>query len=125
MRQHVTAVRDVANQLSNVGETVKSGYIIAVLMNSLPESYLPMVTMLEGHKEEELTVNYVAAKLEDEYERRQEAGIDRHDSNKALQASYKVGGKNDSNKRQRAAGGKSVSKKKHDRLLFLRRVRSF
>lgn len=89
MRQHVTAVREMANQLSDVGEIVKLGYIVAVLMNSLPESYLPMVTILKGHKEEELTANYVAAKLEDEYECRQEVGTDRHDDNKACRRQAK------------------------------------
>lgn len=80
---------EMANQLSYVGEIVKPGYIVAVLMNSLPESYLPMVTMLKGHKEEELTANYVAAKLEDEYECRQEVGTNRHDDNKACRRQEK------------------------------------
>lgn len=48
---------------------------MAILLSSLPESYDPLVTALEGRPEEDLKLDYIKGKLLDDWRRRSEGRI--------------------------------------------------
>lgn len=70
MSDHLVEASELVHRLARLGEGLKEDLVVALLLSSLPESYNPLVTALEGRPEEDLTLDYVKGKLLDEWRRR-------------------------------------------------------
>lgn len=56
--------------LNRRGDQIKDSHLSAILLCSMPESYAVLITALESHLKDELSVEYIKTKLTGEYERR-------------------------------------------------------
>lgn len=70
MSEHLVAATEMVHRLARMGESLKEHLVVAILLSSLPESYNPLVTALEGRPEEDLKLDYVKGKLLDEWRRK-------------------------------------------------------
>lgn len=66
----------MVHRLLGLGEKLGDHWIVAILLSSLPESYNPLITALEGRSEEELKLEYVKGNLLGEWRRRCEMETD-------------------------------------------------
>lgn len=76
MSDHLLQATELVHRLNRLGESLKEHMTVAILLSSLPESYNPLVTALEGRPEEDLKLDYVKGKLLDEWRRKCEARKD-------------------------------------------------
>lgn len=81
MSKHLTAMTELVHKLLGMGEKLAEYWIVAMLLSSLPESYNPLITTLEGRSENELKLDYVKGKLLDEWRRRCERNENCDDRN--------------------------------------------
>lgn len=51
---HLMQTTELINRLTRMVEPLKEHLVVAILLSSLPESYNPLVTALEGRLEEDL-----------------------------------------------------------------------
>lgn len=72
MSVHLMEASELVHRLARLGESLKEHLVMAILLSSLPESYNPLVTALEGRPEEDLKLEYVKGKLLDDWRRRNE-----------------------------------------------------
>lgn len=72
MSDHLKEVSEHVHRLARMGEAVKEHLVVAIVLSSLPESYNPLVTALEGRPEEDLKLEYIKGKLLDEWRRKRE-----------------------------------------------------
>lgn len=72
MSDHLLQASELVHRLTRLGEGLKEHIVVAILLSSLPESYNPLITALEGRPEEDLKLDYVKGKLLDEWRRRHE-----------------------------------------------------
>lgn len=72
LSNHLMEASELVHRLARVGEMLKEHLVVAILLSSLPESYNPLVTALEGRPENDLKVDYVKGKLLDEWRRKSE-----------------------------------------------------
>lgn len=70
MSDHLVEASELVHRLARMGEPLKEHLVVAILLSSLPESYNPLVTALEGRPEVDLKLEYVKGKLLDEWRRR-------------------------------------------------------
>lgn len=70
MSHHLVEASELVHRLARMSETLKEHLVVAILLSSLPESYNPLVTALEGRAEGDLKLEYVKGKLLDEWRRR-------------------------------------------------------
>lgn len=70
MSDHLVEASELVHRLTRMGEPLKEHLVVAIMLSSLPESYGPLVTALEGRPEEDLTLDYVKGKLLDEWKRK-------------------------------------------------------
>lgn len=69
MSDHLMKIAESVHRLTRMGEPLKEHLVVAIVLSSLPESYNPLVTALEGRPEEDLKLEYVKGKLLDEWRR--------------------------------------------------------
>lgn len=86
MSSHLVEVEELVHRLSRMGEALKEHLVVAIILSSLPESYNPLVTALEGRPEEDLKVEYIKGKLLDEWLRKCESGNRNNAQEKAMKA---------------------------------------
>lgn len=72
LSSHLVEASELVHRLARMGEALKEHLVVAILLSSLPESYNPLVTALEGRPEEDLKLDYVKGKLLDEWRRKSE-----------------------------------------------------
>lgn len=72
LSEHLMKASELVHRLTRMGESLKEHLVVAILLSSLPGSYDPLVTALEGRPEEDLKVDYVKGKLLDEWRRKNE-----------------------------------------------------
>lgn len=72
MSEHLVEATELVHRLARMGEALQEHLVVAVLLSSLPSSYDPLVTALEGRPEGDLKLDYVKGKLLDEWRRRNE-----------------------------------------------------
>ena len=90
MAKHLSEVSGLVSRLHAMGEKLGEHWVVAILLSSLPESYSPLITALEGRSEEDLKLEYVKGKLLDEWRRRSERDEDDGDhGDTALRASLR------------------------------------
>ena len=69
--------------------------VVAIVLSSVPESYNPLVTALEGRPEEDLKLDYVKGKLLDEWRRKTENCVPENgrdnDHEKAMKSTAQIG----------------------------------
>lgn len=70
MSCHLMEAAELVHRLARMGEVLKEHLVVSILLSSLPESYNPLVTALEGRPEEDLKLEYVKGKLLDEWRRK-------------------------------------------------------
>lgn len=70
MSDHLKDVSEQVHRLARMGEALKEHLVVAIVLSSLPDSYNPLVTALEGRPEEDLKLEYVKGKLLDEWRRK-------------------------------------------------------
>lgn len=70
MSKHLVELSELVHKLLGMGEKLGEHWIVAILLSSLPETYNPLITALEGRSEDELKLDYVKGKLLDEWRRR-------------------------------------------------------
>lgn len=75
MSNHLTEASEFVHRLARLGEALKEHLVVAIILSSLPESYNPLVTALEGRPEEDLKLDYVKGKLLDEWRRKSETCV--------------------------------------------------
>src|SRR3984957_14053646 len=74
MQAHINNVKELAEQLEAIGATLTDSDIAMTLLSSLPEEeYGSLVTALEARPSDELTTDFVIARLLAEEKRRQES----------------------------------------------------
>lgn len=73
MQVHVNNVRELAEQLDAIGAPVTDGDIAMTLLCSLPDQYDPLIVALEARPSEDLTSEFVVARLLAEEKRKQES----------------------------------------------------
>ena len=73
MQSHINYVRELADQLDAIGAPVADDDIAMTLLCSLPEQYDPLIVALEARPSNELTSEFVTARLLAEEKRRQES----------------------------------------------------
>lgn len=76
MSNHLLEASELVHRLARMGESLKEHLVVAILLSSLPESYNPLVTALEGRPEEDLKLDYIKGKLLDDWRRRSEDRIE-------------------------------------------------
>ncbi|XP_062710258.1 copia protein isoform X1 [Aedes albopictus] len=86
MSDHLTEASELVHRLARMGESLKEHLVVAILLSSLPESYNPLVTALEGRPEEDLKLDYVKGKLLDDWRRRSENRNEKSDPEKAMKS---------------------------------------
>lgn len=86
MSSHLVEVEELVHRLSRMGEALKEHLVVAIILSSLPESYNPLVTALEGRPEEDLKVEYIKGKLLDEWRRKCESENRNNVQEKAMKA---------------------------------------
>lgn len=59
----ISGVQDVVRRIVDLGGTVDDEEVIVVLTQSLPASFQPLIVVLDGLPEDELTVDYVVSRL--------------------------------------------------------------
>jgi hypothetical protein len=74
MSTWITSVRDVAQRIKDLKGDVPDEGIMAVLMNSLPESYAPLVIQLDAMEESARTLSHVITRLIAEEWRQKDRG---------------------------------------------------
>lgn len=74
MEDHINNVQDTVNRLNVLGEEIRDKFAAAILLESLPDSYDPLVTMLE-EREEGFSLSLAKSKLIDEYKRRKNTKV--------------------------------------------------
>lgn len=84
MSDHLVEASELVHRLTRMGEPLKEHLVVAIMLSSLPESYGPLVTALEGRPEEDLTLDYVKGKLLDEWKRKCE--VRKQEEEKALKS---------------------------------------
>lgn len=72
MSDHLLEASELVHSLARMGESLKEHLVVAILLSSLPVSFSPLVTALEGRPEEDLKLDYVKGKLLDEWRRKSE-----------------------------------------------------
>lgn len=70
LSDHLMEASELVYRLARMGESLKEHLVVAILLSSLPDSYDPLVTALEGRPEEDLKLDYVKGKLMDEWRRK-------------------------------------------------------
>lgn len=70
MSDHLAEICLLVHKLLGMGERLEEHWIVAILLSSLPNSYNPLITALEGHPEADMNMEYVKGKLLDEWRRR-------------------------------------------------------
>jgi len=89
MEIHINLMLNIVDELAALGKVLKDKLIIAMLLNSLPESYT-LFTALETRAEDELTLQLVKGKLIDEAKRRKDLKLQEGNfEDKALKVSRK------------------------------------
>lgn len=95
LSEHLLAASELVHRLTRMGESLKEHLVVAILLSSLPESYSPLVTALEGRPEEDLKVDYVKGKLLDEWRRKSEirvqASAQENDQESAMKSTAQFG----------------------------------
>jgi hypothetical protein len=79
MQSHINKVNTMAEQLEAIGAPVSSDDIAMTLLCSLPESYDNLIVALES-RADDLTVEFVTARLLQEEARRKESGSQKADA---------------------------------------------
>lgn len=74
MQSHISEIRELADQLESIGDTVKDTELAIILLCSLPERYNPLIITLEGRPANEITFDSVSSRLLAEEERQKESG---------------------------------------------------
>lgn len=87
MSDHLVEASELVHRLARMGEPLKEHLVVAVLLSSLPESYDPLVTALEGRPVENLKLDYVKGKLLDQWKRRHEDRVQEKVCEKAMKTS--------------------------------------
>lgn len=70
MSKHLVELSELLHKLLGMGEKLGEHWIVAILLSSLPETYNPLITALEGRSEDESKLDFVKKKLLDEWRRR-------------------------------------------------------
>lgn len=86
---HSWKVVQVVYQISILGEVLREKFIIAVLLNNLPEFFNIFIMALETMTEDELILNLVRGKLIDEVLRRKNSRSDISEDDNVLNLSHK------------------------------------
>jgi hypothetical protein len=72
MQDHLNNISELANQLDAIGDPVKDRDLAIISLITLPESYKPLVTTLEASPANDITFDFVSARLLAEEEQQQE-----------------------------------------------------
>ena len=83
MISHINKVRSMAQQLEAIGAEVREEDIVMTLLSSLPQTYGSLIIALES-RSEDLTMEFVVARLLHEETRRNENRIERSTDDTAL-----------------------------------------
>lgn len=75
METHLSEMQDKIDKLTARGDTFADNFLVALILSSLPESYMGMVTALEVRPEDQLSMSIVKNTLLNEYRRRQGQAI--------------------------------------------------
>lgn len=86
MSGHLVEASELVHRMARMGEPLKEHLVVAILLSSLPESYNPLVTALEGRPEEDLKLEYVKGKLLDDWRRKCETRSWENVSEKVLKS---------------------------------------
>ncbi|KAF2905625.1 hypothetical protein ILUMI_00551 [Ignelater luminosus] len=70
LEDHIKTFEEILRQLRETGAVISEDDIVCALLNSLPDSFSTIVTVLENLPEESLNVDVIKGKLRDEVERR-------------------------------------------------------
>ncbi|KAF2890940.1 hypothetical protein ILUMI_15233 [Ignelater luminosus] len=77
LEDHIKTFEEILRQLRETGAVVSEDDIVCALLNSLPDSFSTIVTVLENLPEESLNVDVIKGKLRDEVERRLQPNSDK------------------------------------------------
>ena len=83
MSEHINKMKELASQLEAVGASITEDDQVATLLCSLPESYNSLITALES-RADDLTLEFVTAKLLHEEHKRKENSLTSDAGEKAL-----------------------------------------
>lgn len=75
MQNHINKIRELADQLDSIGDTVKDKELAIIVLCSLPERYDSLILSLEARSPSDLTFDFVAGRLLAEEERQKEQSI--------------------------------------------------
>ena len=91
MEQHITDFLNNINKLAALGQHLTDELQAVLLLQSLPDSYDPLVATLEGRPDKDLTVDLVKGKLIDEYKKRLGSKYtkENYDSEAAMKSTFK------------------------------------
>ena len=90
MADYLQGIQEIVSQLKTAKVDVQDGDIIAAILNGLPESYGALIMAMEIRDEADLTLTYVVSKLNEESQRRINAGTSTT-SESALQSQSRSG----------------------------------
>lgn len=71
-RDHIANILEIREELRYKAEEIRDRQIVGLIISSLPESFFPLATAIEGRNDGDITLEYVINKDIDEDERRQE-----------------------------------------------------
>lgn len=91
MEDHVNNMLDLVNQLEVLGEKLADHLVVALLLCSLPDTYITLITTLESRDEKDLTLEMVKGKLINEYKRNTESEANSFVSSEPSESAMKVG----------------------------------
>jgi hypothetical protein len=87
MIAHINKVKTLAQQLEAIGEKLREEDIVTTLLYSLPETFESLIVALEA-RADDLTLEFITARLMHEELRRKEGGLPSGGSTKALLAGH-------------------------------------
>ena len=97
MKEHITLMTSLAQQLRELGEVIDSQKFATVFMGSLPPSYDTYITSLNARKAADLDWETIRGSLQEEYMKRKEKNANTNLNNEAL---FMGGGPGTRNNRQ-------------------------
>jgi len=73
MQSHINVLCDLAEQMAAIGAEIKDDELAITLLCSLPERFNSLVTSLESRPADEITFDFVSARLLSEFSRQEES----------------------------------------------------
>lgn len=70
MEQHLQQITDWIDELTDLGDELEDKIVIRIILSSLNEQYDGLITALEVREEDELKLEFVKAKLIEEWEKK-------------------------------------------------------